>query len=123
MDAITPALIAVGIVNLLMFPILAWLIKRMIGKRLDIFDQKRDDAREQAVAERRLTLAMARSQLLDNYERCMDKGYYTVDEREVYHELYEAYHKDGGNGIMTDLRQKIVMLPTEPPDSHRKSDL
>ena len=122
MDAITPALIAVGVVNLLMFPILAWLIKRMIGKRLDIFDQKRDDAREQAVAERRLTLAMARSQLLDNYERCMDKGYYTVDEREVYHELYEAYHKDGGNGIMTDLRKKIVELPTDPPKEHEHED-
>ena len=121
-DAITPTLIAVGVVNLLMFPVLASLIKRMIGTRLDTFDQKRDEAREQAAAERRLTLAMARSQLLDNYERCMDKGFYSVDEREVYHELYEAYHKDGGNGIMTDLREKIVMLPTEPPDSHRKSD-
>lgn len=122
-DAITPTLITVGVVNLVMFPLLAWLIKRMIGTRLDTFDQKRDEAREQAVAERRLTLAMARSQLLDNYERCMEKGYYTVDEREVYHELYEAYHKDGGNGIMTDLRKKIVELPTDPPDSRHKSGL
>jgi hypothetical protein len=114
-EAITPALFAVGAVNLLSFPLLLWLLKRAIGKKLDHMDEKRDDAREQAAAERRLTLAMARSQLLDNYERCMDKGFYTVDEREVYHELYEAYHKDGGNGIMTDLREKIVELPTEPP--------
>ena len=115
MDAITPALIAVGVINLLMFPVIAWFIKRSLGQKLDRMDEKRDDAREQAAAERRLTLAMARSQLLDNYERCMEKGFYTVDEREVYHELYEAYHKDGGNGIMTDLREKIVELPTEPP--------
>ena len=115
MDAITPTLIAVGVINLLMFPLLLWLLKRAIGQKLDHMDQKRDDAREQAEAERRLTIAMARSQLLENYERCMGKGFYTVDEREVYHELYDAYHKDGGNGIMTDLREKIVELPTEPP--------
>ena len=116
MEAITPTLIAVGVINLLMFPVIAWLIKRSLGQKLDHMDEKRDEAREQAEAERRLTIAMARSQLLENYERCMDKGFYTVDEREVYHELYDAYHKDGGNGIMTDLREKIVELPTEPPD-------
>ncbi len=122
MDAITPALIAVGVVNLLMFPLLLWLLKRAIGQKLDNMDEKRDEAREQAEAERRLTIAMARSQLLENYERCMDKGFYTVDEREVYHELYDAYHKDGGNGIMTDLREKIVELPTEPPREHEHED-
>lgn len=118
MDALTPTLLAVGAVNLLMFPVLAWFIKRLIGNGLDMFDQKHNDAREQAAAERRLTLAMARSQLLENYERCMDKGYYTVDEREVYHELYDAYHKDGGNGIMDTLAVKIMRLPTEPDDHH-----
>lgn len=119
MEAITPTLIAVGVVDLLMFPILAWLIKRMIGGRLDTFDARREDAKAQAAAERRLILAMARSQLLDNYERCIEKGYYTIDEREVYHELYEAYHKDGGNGIMDALAEKLTVLPTEPNEKKR----
>lgn len=122
MEAITPTLLAVGAVNLLTFPLLLWLLKRMIGGRLDTFDQKRDEAREQAAAERRLTLAMARSQLLENYERCMDKGFYTVDEREVYHELYEAYHKDGGNGIMDTLAEKITRLPTEPTHEKKRTE-
>lgn len=120
MEAITPALFVLGAVNLLMFPILAWLIKRMIGGRLDDFDRKRDEAREQAEAERRLTIAMARSQLLENYEKCMEKGFYSVDEREVYHELYDAYRKDGGNGIMSDLCKKIVELPTEPDGRNKE---
>ena len=120
MDAFTPALFAVGAVNLLSFPLLLWLLKRAIGKKLDHMDEKRDEAREQAEAERRLTIAMARSQLLENYERCMDKGFYTVDEREVYHELYDAYHRDGGNGIMDALAEKITRLPTEPPDGHHE---
>ena len=122
MEAITQQVIALAVLQLLMFPILAWLVKRMIGSRLDTFDQKRDEAREQAAAERRLTLAMARSQLLENYERCMDKGFYTVDEREVYHELYEAYHKDGGNGIMDTLAEKITRLPTEPTHEKKRTE-
>lgn len=36
----------------------------------------------------KLTLGMARTMLLMNYDRAMDKGYYTVTERDVYHELY-----------------------------------
>jgi uncharacterized protein YqfA (UPF0365 family) len=117
-DAITQQVIALAALQLLMCPVIVFLIKRNLGRKLDTMDQKRDDAREQAEAERRLTIAMARSQLLENYERCMDKGFYTVDEREVYHELYDAYHKDGGNGIMADLREKIVELPTEQPREH-----
>lgn len=115
MDAITPTLMAVGIVEIVMLPVVAWLIKRTVGSKLDLFERRRDDVREQAEAESRLILAMARSQLLRNYERCVEKGYYTLDEREVYHELYDAYHRDGGNGIMETLADKIVDLPTEKP--------
>ena len=115
-DPVSAWLIAT-VIEILMVPLMLFVFKRMVGKRLDTFDQKRDDAREQAAAERRLTLAMARSQLLENYERCMEKGYYTVDEREVYHELYDAYHRDGGNGIMDALAEKITKLPTEPSNN------
>ena len=62
-----------------------------------------------------LTLGMARTMLLDNYEKCVTKGYYSVAEREVYHKLYEAYRHDKGNGVIEELAEKIVDLPTEPP--------
>ena len=122
MEAITPALFVLGAVNLIMFPILAWLIRRGIGVKLDHMDEKRDAARieqaedkKQREAERSMLLAIARTMLLNNYEKCMSKGYYTYEERDVFHELFDAYRKDGGNGIMEDLSKKIVELPTEPP--------
>ena len=128
MDAITSQLIAVGLVNIVMLPILAALIKRGIERRLDQFDNKRDEARieraetervkiKQREAERTIILAMSRTMLLDNYEKCMDKGYYTVDEREVYHELYKAYKDDGGNSVIDDIAPRIRELPTKPPKS------
>ena len=126
MDAITPALIAVGAVNLLMFP----LILRFINKRLDHFDEKRElarveqsederKAREQREAERTIILAMSRTMLLDNYEKCVKKGCYTAEEREVYHKLYEAYKSDGGNSVIDEIAPRIRKLPIESPGKTR----
>ena len=122
MEAITPALFAVGAVNLVMFPLLVWFIKRYLER----FDGKRDRARaeqaeaerkavEQREAERSIVLAIARTMLLNNWERCMDKGYYTVEEREVYHKLWVSYAQDGGNGVIEEIAPRIRALPIEPP--------
>ena len=123
MEAITPALIAVGVINLLMFPVIAWLIKRSLGQKLDHMDEKRDEARaeqakdkKQREAERSMLLAIARTMLLDNFEKCMAKGCYTVDEREVYSLLYESYKEDNGNGVIDAIAERIRELPLEPPN-------
>lgn len=116
------SLIAVGTVNLLMFPLLLWFIKH----RLEKFDHKRDMARieqaeaervaiKQREAERVIILAMSRTMLLDNYEKCVKKGFYTVEEREVYRKLYEAYKSDGGNSVIDEIAPRIRQLPMEPP--------
>lgn len=73
MEALTPTLLIVGIVNLLMFPLILWFIKRYLEK----FDSKREEARieraeterrvmKQREAERTIILAMSRTMLLDN---------------------------------------------------------
>jgi hypothetical protein len=73
-------------------------------RRRESEDQSRDQ----------LTLGMARTMLLSNYDRAVDKGFYSVTERDVYHELFEAYVGAGGNGVIRELAEKIVDLPTEP---------
>ena len=122
MDAITQQVIALAVLQLLMCPVIVFLVKRMIGKRLDSFDKKRDDARaeqaesqKQRDAERSIVLAIARTMLLDNYEKCAKKGYYSLDEREVYSLLYDSYKDDGGNGVIDAIAERIRELPMEPP--------
>ena len=123
MAELTPALLVVGVVNIVMFPLVLWLIKRWLER----FDGKREQARaaraenerrmiEQREAERTIILAMSRTMLLDNWEKCMDKGCYTVEEREVYHKLYEAYKDDGGNSIIDEIAPRIRALPMEQPN-------
>lgn len=126
MDQAMMQVVAAGVIELLALPILIFVIKHVIGKRLDSFDEKRDEARiaqaeaeskavEQREAERGIVLAIARTMLLDNYEKCMAKGCYTVEEREVYAKLYENYSNDGGNGIIEQIAERIRELPMEPP--------
>jgi len=122
MEQSLPTLLAVGAVNLLMFPLLLWFIKH----RLERFDCKREMARaeraeaervavKQREAERVIILAMSRTMLLDNYEKCIKKGCYTVEEREVYRKLYDAYKSDGGNSVIDEIAPRIRQLPMEPP--------
>ena len=126
MDPAFKTAFIIGVVELLMVPIVVFVLKRAIGRRLDHFDEKRDEARmaqaeaerkiiEQREAERTIILAMSRTMLLDNWEKCMDKGCYTVEEREVYHKLYVAYKNDGGNSIIDEIAPRIRSLPMEPP--------
>ena len=74
-----------------------------------------------------LDIGVARILLLNNYEEVCRKGYYSIEERDVYHSLYEAYKKAGGNGVIDDIAEKIVLLPTSPsskqkPKPRRKFD-
>jgi hypothetical protein len=130
---ISQLLVATGL-NLVVVPIAVFVMKRFIGKRLDDFDGKREEARmeraesnrkaiEQREAESAIILAMSRTMLLNNYERCMEKGYYTVEERDVYGTLFRNYISDGGNGVIAEIAPRIRALPMEPPeegDRHRQ---
>lgn len=60
-------------------------------------------------------LALMRIELMTNYRRVLEKGYYTIEEREIYHPLFEAYHNLGGDGIIDKTRDEIIDLPSEPP--------
>lgn len=123
-QAMTQVVVA-GVVELLALPILVFVVKHVIGKRLDAFDEKREEARiaraeterkiiEQREAERSIVLAIARTMLLNNYEKCLNKGYYSVEERDVYSKLYESYKLDNGNGVIDEIAKRIRELPTEP---------
>lgn len=56
---------------------------------------------------------MLRERLLDNYQRCKEKGYYTKEERETYGELFKCYEQEpfDGNGIMHQLQPIMQAMP------------
>lgn len=61
-----------------------------------------------------LILGLARVTLLETYQRCEQRGYYSLEDREVYGKLFDAYVTSGGDGVIDRLAPKIRALPTRP---------
>ena len=64
-------------------------------------------------------LAIMRTMLKDNADRCFDKGYYSVEEREIYSALFRAYKEYGGNGVIDEMGNRLRPLPYEPSDDKK----
>lgn len=81
-----------------------------------ITDQRRyrseREAKEKAKDE--LVLGIARSMLLENYRDCEKKGFYSMEDREVYGKLFTAYRASGGDGIIDQLAPKLREMATSP---------
>jgi len=56
-----------------------------------------------------------RLDLREEYNRYIKKGYASSTIREDLESLYIAYHTLGKNGVMDNLREKFLALPTEAP--------
>ena len=72
--------------------------------------------RDAAVIQRAIIQSLVgilRERLLENYKKCIRKGYYTKEEREVYGKMFECYTQDpfNGNGVMHDLQPIMKALP------------
>ena len=52
--------------------------------------------------------------LLENYRDCEQKGYYSMEDREVYGKLFSAYREAGGDGIIDQLAPKLREMSTSP---------
>lgn len=74
-------------------------------REIELKQQAKDD----------LLLGMARVTLLETYQKCEEKGYYSLEDREVYGKLFEAYVTNGGDGVIDQIAPKIRALPTTPP--------
>ena len=57
--------------------------------------------------------ALLRSQMLRDYNKFTELGYAPIYARENFEDCYKQYHNLGGNGVMDDLREKFLDLPTE----------
>ena len=71
---------------------------------------------EKEKAKDTLVLGLARVTLLETYNKSMEKGYYSLDDREVYGKLFSSYIVNGGDGVIDQLIPKLRALPTNPPD-------
>lgn len=84
--------------------------------------QYRNEREKKEEAKDELILGMARVMLVENYNRCEEKGYYSMEDREVYGKLFEAYRINGGNGVIDQLAPKLRSMPMKPVNKIKKEE-
>lgn len=59
--------------------------------------------------------ALLRSQMISDYNKYSEKGFAPVYARDNFENCWKRYHSLGANGVMDDLHEKFLDLPTEAP--------
>lgn len=56
--------------------------------------------------------ALLRSQMIADYNKYNEKGFAPMYARDNFENCYKQYHSLGANGVMDDLHEKFLDLPT-----------
>lgn len=59
--------------------------------------------------------ALLRSQMIDDYNKWSERGYAPIYARQNFENCWTWYHSLGENGVMDDIHERFLALPTEPP--------
>lgn len=91
--------------------------------------QKKHDAEQRQIDERQkqetqaLKLgvqALLRSQMINDYNKWSDKGYAPIYARENFQNCWVQYESLGKNGVMEDIHNKFMDLPTSKRNADRE---
>ena len=101
-------LIALPIILTALMGYIVWLLKK----------QKRDrDANSKG------TMLLLRVQLIEYHDKYMRLGEIPSYAYENFNEMYDAYHKLGGNGMVTKMKQEIEELHLKKEKDSKMTDL
>ena len=63
--------------------------------------------------------AMMRDRLVQGAKFYIAQGYMPLEERTSFELMYNAYHANGGNGVVTDLFERTMALPYTAPEGEQ----
>lgn len=59
--------------------------------------------------------ALLRAQMINDYNRYKEKGFAPIYAMQNFENCWKQYERLGGNGVMKELHEKFLSLPTDPP--------
>lgn len=59
--------------------------------------------------------ALLRAQMISEYNKWDERGYAPIYARDNFQNCWAQYHSLGANGVMDDIHDRFVRLPTEAP--------
>lgn len=94
---------------------------QMIVSQNDKINSLSDDVkalREQENQNSQADRDMLRDAMLRTYHNCYEvKGWISVDDLESFQHMFESYTALHGNGMIPAVHEKILSLPTIPPEN------
>lgn len=92
-------------------------IRSVVREENQEIKQDIKDMREQLRLVGGGTQAGLRNDILTCYYSCFSKGFKTKDDAENFNDMYEAYHRLGGNSFIDkDVMPSFTNLPLKPND-------
>ena len=64
--------------------------------------------------------SLLKDRIIAIYNKCADRGYCPIYERENAEKMYKEYHALGGNGTITELMNKVMSMPTEKASESKR---
>ena len=100
------------IVSLLLQSGLLGILWKMYGKyRADIEERnKKEVARDDAIR------SLLRTEIISINHKSEEKGFIPIYNLENITDMYRSYKALGGNGAITEIYNKVLQLPQNPPD-------
>lgn len=93
----------------------------MIASQNDKINSLSDDVkalREQGNQNSQADRDILRDAMLRTYHNCYEvKGWISVNDLESFQHMFESYTALHGNGMMLSVHEKILSLPTIPPEN------
>lgn len=94
---------------------------KMIASQNDKINSLSDDVkalREQGNQNSQANRDMLRDAMLRTYHNCYEvKGWISVNDLESFQHMFESYTALHGNGMIPAVHEKILSLPTIPPEN------
>ena len=59
--------------------------------------------------------ALLRAQMINDYNRYLNKGYAPIWAKDNFVNCWTQYERLGKNGVMQDIKERFMHLPTDPP--------
>ena len=92
-----------------------WRAERKRKQEEKAAQEAREEAQTQGMR------SMLRGEIIRSHEKYTERGYCPIYAKEALQSQYDAYHKLGGNGVITKLFHDVMELPEQPPTKSRSS--
>ena len=91
-------------------------VPALLGAVFKYFYNQNKERKQELAALKLGVQALLRAQLINDYNKWSEKKYAPIYARQNFENCWTQYHSLGANGVMDDIHDKFLQLPTEPTE-------